>query len=113
MIHNDTITENTNKEDNPKHNAGLDTNVGSIEANEDSLSQLHSSSKSSEDFSEVIHKFKAHIMSYIHKKFKKICDYDQNQLHNLGIDNVLVICKQEVEIEKLEVSIIQERSITK
>ena len=48
-------------------------------------------------------------MSYIHKKFKKICDYDQNQLHNLGIDNVLVICKQEVEIEKLEVSIIQER----
>jgi serine/threonine-protein kinase HipA len=46
-------------------------------------------------------------MSYIHKKFKKRCDllpsdYDQNQLHNLGIENVLVIRKQEAEIEKFE-----------
>ena len=111
--HTDTISEND--VDKPKQNAGVDTNIGRIEENEDSFSQHPSSSKSAENFPEDPYKCKAHIMSYIHKKFKKRCDllpsdYDQNQLHNLGIENVLVIRKQEAEIEKIEVSIIKKMS---
>jgi len=51
-----------------------------------------------------LHKCKDHILSYIHKKFNKrfnsfMPDNSQSSIQGLGIENVLVVCKEETEME--------------
>ena len=57
-----------------------------------------------EDLSDDLHKCKDHILSYIHKKFNKrfnsfMPDNSQSSIQGLGIENVLVVCKEETEME--------------